>query len=41
MKSLGRLNLTLVVCLPWFVILGTLYWVYPRQPRNACSMSPH
>ncbi len=20
---------------PWFLILSVLYWLYPRQPRNA------
>ena len=28
-------NLTLILFLPWFAILGVLYWVYPRKPRNA------
>jgi hypothetical protein len=28
-------NLTLILFLPWFAILGVLYWVYPRQPRTA------
>lgn len=27
-------NLALVLFLPWFVILGALFWVYPRQPRD-------
>ena len=27
-------NLALVLFLPWFVILGVLFWVYPRQPRD-------
>lgn len=30
-----ELNLSLILFLPWFAILGTLYWVYPRQPRTA------
>jgi len=28
-------NLALLLFLPWFLILGTLFWVYPRQPRGA------
>lgn len=28
-------NLTLILFLPWFAILGVLFWVYPRQPRGA------
>ena len=28
-------NLTLILFLPWFAILGVLSWVYPRQPRTA------
>jgi len=24
-----------VLLAPWFLILGGLYWLYPRQPRNA------
>lgn len=35
MNPLVELNLALVLFLPWFIILGTLYWWYPRQPRNA------
>jgi peptidoglycan biosynthesis protein MviN/MurJ (putative lipid II flippase) len=30
-----ELNLALILFLPWFLILGVLYWVYPRQPRHA------
>lgn len=26
--------LALILFLPWFLLLGTLYWVFPRQPRN-------
>ncbi|WP_422507880.1 hypothetical protein [Stenotrophomonas sp. GZD-301] len=26
--------LSLVLFLPWFVLLGTLYWLFPRQPRG-------
>ncbi|MDR7194211.1 hypothetical protein [Luteimonas terrae] len=28
-------NLALLLFLPWFLILGVLFWVYPRQPRGA------
>lgn len=26
--------LSLVLFLPWFALLGTLYWLFPRQPRD-------
>ncbi len=29
-----ELNLALLLFLPWFAILGTLYWWLPRQPRH-------
>ena len=35
MSPLVETNLALVLFLPWFVILGVLFWVYPRQPRDA------
>lgn len=35
MNPLVELNLALVLFLPWFAILGTLYWCFPRQPRHA------
>ena len=25
--------LTLILFLPWFIVLGGLYWYFPRQPR--------
>ncbi|MEO6264271.1 MAG: hypothetical protein ABIO58_04835 [Luteimonas sp.] len=28
-------NLALLLFAPWFVILGVLYWLYPRQLRHA------
>lgn len=28
-------NLTLILFLPWFAILGALFWFYPREPRTA------
>lgn len=30
-----ELNLGLLLFLPWFLILGVLYWVFPRRPRHA------
>ncbi|HIE5098580.1 hypothetical protein WG628_22850 [Stenotrophomonas maltophilia] len=27
--------LSLLLFLPWFLLLGSLYWLFPRQPRNA------
>lgn len=35
MNPLVELNLALVLFLPWFLILGVLFWIYPRQPRGA------
>lgn len=35
MNPLVELNLTLILFLPWFAILGALYWLFPRQPRGA------
>jgi len=29
-----QLNLALILFLPWFLILGALYWIYPRKPRS-------
>lgn len=34
MNPLVELNLTLILFLPWFGILGTLYWLFPRKPRG-------
>ena len=31
----GMPTLALVLFAPWFLILSVLYWMYPRQPRNA------
>lgn len=28
------LNLTLILFLPWFLILSGLFWWYPRAPRD-------
>lgn len=27
--------LSLLLFLPWFVLLSSLYWLFPRQPRTA------
>lgn len=35
MNALVEFNLTLILFLPWFAILGVLFWVYPRRPRGA------
>ena len=29
-----ELNLALILFLPWYAILGALYWFYPRQPKS-------
>lgn len=29
-----QLNLALILFLPWYAILGGLYWFFPRQPRT-------
>lgn len=39
MNPLVELNLTLILFLPWFLILGTLYWLYPRQPRHRARIA--
>ncbi|MFP7722416.1 hypothetical protein [Lysobacter sp. A3-1-A15] len=35
MNPLVELNLSLILFLPWFAILGTVFWLFPRQPRDA------
>ncbi len=27
--------LAIVLFLPWFLLIGALFWLFPRQPRNA------
>lgn len=34
MNPLVELNLALILFIPWFAILGVLFWVYPRQPQR-------
>lgn len=29
-----QLHLALILFLPWFAILGSLFWFYPREPRT-------
>ncbi|TWT18693.1 hypothetical protein FQY83_15085 [Luteimonas marina] len=38
MSPLVELNLTLILFLPWFLILGALYWLFPRKPRGAARV---
>ena len=26
--------LALILFMPWFLLLGSLFWLFPRQPRN-------
>lgn len=33
--NLGMPTLALILFAPWFLILGGLYWLYPRQPCHA------
>lgn len=35
MNPLVELNLALILFLPWFLVLGVLFWLFPREPRNA------
>jgi hypothetical protein len=35
MNIAGMPTLALLLFAPWFLILAVLYWVYPRQPRDA------
>ncbi|KAB8318430.1 hypothetical protein SD81_016095 [Tolypothrix campylonemoides VB511288] len=34
MNPAVELNLALILFLPWFAILGALFWFFPRQPRG-------
>lgn len=34
MNETVQLNLAFILFLPWYAILGVLYWVFPRQPRT-------
>jgi hypothetical protein len=35
MNSQVELNLALILFLPWFVILGYVFWRFPARPRSA------
>lgn len=35
MSTIVEHNLAALLFLPWFLILGTLFWMVPRQPRHA------
>jgi hypothetical protein len=35
MNSDVQTVLAFILFLPWFTILGALYWLFPRQPRSA------
>lgn len=34
MSAQVQLHLALILFLPWFAILGSLFWLYPPQPRT-------
>jgi hypothetical protein len=34
-NPLVELNLAMILFVPWFSILAALFWMFPRQPRNA------
>jgi len=38
MNPLVELNLTLILFLPWFLILAVLFWMLPRKPRPAARV---
>ncbi len=33
MNATVELNLSLILFLPWFVLLSALFWLFPRRPR--------
>ena len=35
MNSHVELNLALILLLPWYAILGFVFWRFPNQPRTA------
>lgn len=35
MNLAGMPTLALVLFAPWFLVLGALFWIYPRQPTGA------
>lgn len=34
MNPAVELHLALILFLPWFAILGSLFWFFPREPRT-------
>ncbi len=34
MNPAVELHLSLILFLPWFAVLGALYWLFPRAPRH-------
>lgn len=34
MNETVQLNLAFILFLPWYAILGALYWIFPRKPRT-------
>jgi len=38
MNPLVELNLSLMLFLPWFLILAVLFWMLPRKPRPAARV---
>jgi hypothetical protein len=39
MNSQVELNLALILFLPWFAILGYVFWRFPARPRSAARRS--
>lgn len=39
MNAHVELNLAMILFLPWFAILGGLFWVYPRTPRDRARIA--
>lgn len=39
MNEAVQLNLAFILFLPWYAILGVLYWLFPRQPRTLIRWS--
>ena len=35
MNATAEFNLALILFVPWFAILGALFWLYPRTPTHA------
>ena len=38
MSPLIEQNLTLILFLPWFGILASVYWLFPRKPRGVARV---